>query len=103
MKLLQLLHYLFWVLLLLAGLKPAESFADPAPLQATTATGDRILLYPNGRWEYVDAKKAEAQRPAVEAYEKERSLEQGGLLGIGRKVKPGDPDYNRGSMGGKSR
>ena len=73
------------------------------PLDGTTAQGDRIRLYPNGRWEYVDAKKAEEQRPAVEAYEKERSLEQGGLLGIGRKVKPGDPDYNRGSMGGKSR
>ncbi len=82
----------------------AMAAADPeAPIAGTTASGDRIRLYPTGRWEYVDAKKAEAARPAIEAYEKERSLEQGGLLGIGRKIKPGDPDYNRGSMGGKSR
>ena len=78
--------------------------ADPSqPLDGTTAAGDRIRLYPNGRWEYVETTKAEAQRPTIEAYEKERSLEQGGLLGIGRKVKPGDADYNRGSLGGKSR
>ncbi len=78
---------------------------DPSPttLDGTTANGDRIRLYPNGRWEYVETAKADAQRPAIDAYEKERSLEQGGLLGIGRKVKPGDPDYNRGSLGGKSR
>ncbi|MEO8938224.1 MAG: hypothetical protein ABI277_14495 [Burkholderiaceae bacterium] len=73
------------------------------PIDGTTASGDRIRLHSTGRWEYVDAKKAEAARPAIENYEKERALEQGGLLGIGRKIKPGDPDYNRGSMGGKSR
>ena len=91
--------------LVLACVPFATAAADDpgAPMAGTTASGDRIRLYPTGRWEYVDAKKAEAQRPAVEAYEKERSLEQGGLLGIGRKVKPGDPDYNRGSLGGKSR
>ncbi len=78
--------------------------ADPAaPIDGTTAAGDRIRLYPNGRWEYVEAKKAEEQRPVVEAYDREKSLEQGGILGIGRKIKPGDPDYNRGSLGGKSR
>ena len=70
---------------------------------ATTSEGEQVRLYPNGRWEYVDAKKAEAQRPAVEAYEKERSLDQGGILGIGRRVKPGDADYNRGSLGGKTK
>ena len=88
-----------------ASMSTSAVAADPptAPLEGTTANGDRIRLYPNGRWEYVEATKAEAQRPAIEAYEKERSLEQGGLLGIGRKVKPGDPDYNRGSLGGKSR
>ena len=77
--------------------------ADAPPLEGTTSSGDRVRLYPNGRWEYVEAKKAEAARPAVEAYDKEKSLEQGGILGVGRKIKPGDPDYNRGSLGGKSR
>ena len=72
-------------------------------IAATTVGGEQVRLYPNGRWEYVDAKKAEAQRPASEAYEKERSLDQGGILGIGRRVKPGDADYNRGSLGGKTK
>lgn len=72
-------------------------------IEATTGQGERVRLHPNGRWEYVDARKAEAQRPAIDAYEKEKSLEQGGLFGIGRKVKPGEPEYNRGSLGGKSR
>lgn len=90
------------IVLLATAVAGAAYAADP-PIDGTTAQGDRIRLFPNGRWEYVEPKKAEAQRPAVEAYEKERSLEQGGIMGIGRKVKPGDPDYNRGSLGGKSR
>ena len=73
------------------------------PIEATTAQGDRVQLHSSGRREYVDARKAEAQRPVVDAYEKEKSLEQGGILGIGRKVRPGDADYNRGSMGSNSR
>ena len=87
-----------------AGLLSCAALAaDESPLDGTTAKGDRIRLYPGGRWEYVDAKKAEAARPAIEAHDKEKSLEQGGILGVGRKIKPGDPDYNRGSLGGKSR
>jgi hypothetical protein len=76
-------------------------------IDATTAQGDRVRLLPNGRWEYVDAKKAETQKAVVDAYDKahddEKALEQGGLFGVGRKVKPGDPEYNRGSLGGKTR
>ena len=91
------------VLVAALGAQAAAAAETTAPLDGTTATGDRIRLYPNGRWEYVETKKAEAQRPIVEAYDREKSLEQGGILGIGRKIKPGDPDYNRGSLGGKSR
>ena len=76
-----------------------------APVEATTAQGERVRLYENGRWEYVDTKKAEAQKPIVAAYDKQqddaKAAEQGGLFGFGRKVKPGDKDYNRGSLGGK--
>jgi hypothetical protein len=79
--------------------------ADPPPVEATTGTGDKVRLFPNGRWEYVDVKKAEAQKPVVQAFDKkqddEKSREQGGLFGLGRKIKPGDPDYNRGSLSGK--
>ncbi len=81
--------------------------AADAPIEAVTAQGDRVRLLANGRWEYLDAKKAEVQKVVVQAYDKahddEKALEQGGLFGVGRKVKPGDPDYNRGSLGGKTR
>ena len=88
----------------LAMFAPMLAIAAPdagTPIEATTTQGDRVRLFSTGQWEYVDANKAEAQRPAVEAYEREKSLEQGGILGFGRKIKPGDPDYNRGSLGGK--
>jgi len=68
-----------------------------AEIQATTAAGEKVRLMPNGRWEYVDQKKAEPQRKAqAEEAEREHSA-QGGWLG-GRKIYPGDPDYNRGSL-----
>ncbi len=79
--------------------------ADAPPIDATTAGGDRVRLFPNGRWEFVDAAKAAAQKPVVQAYDRQHdeavAAEQGGLFGIGRKIKPGDPDYNRGSLSGK--
>lgn len=100
-----------WMYAAMIGAASSLAFAAGAPvdgpIEATTASGDRVRLLPNGRWEYVDSAKAEAQKPVVDAYEKARddtkALEQGGLFGFGRKVKPGDPDYNRGSLGGKTR
>ncbi len=94
------------------ALAATDAPTDPSTtIEARTAQGERVRLYPNGRWEYVDAEKADAQRPVVERFDRERdqemsrakSLEQGGLMGIGRKLKPGDADYNRGSLGGKSK
>jgi hypothetical protein len=35
------------------------------PIEATNAAGEKILLYPDGRWEYADpAKRAATPRPA---------------------------------------
>jgi hypothetical protein len=94
--------FAFATLAMVAGIAHA---ADPAPIEGSTAAGDRVRLYSNGRWEYVDAKKAAVQKPIVQAYDKQHddaeALKQGGLFGVGRKVAPGDPDYNRGSLGGK--
>jgi uncharacterized membrane protein len=39
-----------------------------APIETTTPAGDRILLYPDGRWEYADpAKRAASPKPAPPA------------------------------------
>jgi len=79
---------------------------DRTPLEAATVDGQKVWLFPNGRWEYVDAARAaEAQKRAAEYPEnKMRPVEaQGGLFGgVGRIIMPGDKDYNRGSLNPKA-
>lgn len=90
--------------LLSTGAHAAELSREP--IDAITVVGDKVRLYPNGRWEYVDAGKAAKASEQVAQYpeNKTRPAEaQGGLFGIGRTIMPGDKDYNRGSMSGKGR
>jgi len=79
---------------------------DRTPLEAQTADGQKVRLFPNGRWEYVDAAKAAAASKQAAEYpeNKTRPIEaQGGLFGgFGRVIMPGDKDYNRGSLNPKS-
>jgi hypothetical protein len=75
--------------------------AAAQPIEATTPSGDKVLLHPNGRWEYVDAKKAETARAVAQQYPENQGCphgSQGGLFGVGRCIAPGDKDYNRGSL-----
>lgn len=94
------------VLALVAG-APFAAELDRTPLEAVTANGEKVRLFPNGRWEFVDAAKAaEAQQAAAQYPEnKTRPVEaQGGLFGgFGRAIMPGDKDYNRGSLNPKNR
>lgn len=93
------------VLLLGAGLCLASEL-DRTPIEAVTADGQQVRLFPNGRWEFVDTvKAAAAQKVAAEYPEnKARPAEaQGGLFGVGRTLMPGDKDYNRGSLNPKLR
>ena len=96
------------------GLAPiAGAWAQQGPIEATTSTGERVRLLPDGRWEYVDGQKAAVQRTerAVEAkkqeevkqaeIKRERGAQGGGQLGLGRTIYEGDKDYNRGSMNPK--
>lgn len=97
--------------LILFGALPLLAFAaDPAltpdrtPVTARTAAGDEVLLFPNGRWEFVNTAKAvEAKKVADQFPENKVRPEgaQGGLFGIGRYIMPGDKDYNRRSLSGK--
>ena len=75
-------------------------------IRAVTPNGDQVTLHPNGRWEFVDSKKAaEADKVAKQFPENQGCPPgtQGGVLGLGRCVPIGDKDFNRGSMGGKGR
>ena len=84
--------------LILAALLASSALAQEKVIEATTAAGEKVRLLSNGRWEYADPVKAEPQRKARGAeIERERSA-QGGWLGIGRTIQPGDKDYNRGSL-----
>ncbi|AXS80665.1 hypothetical protein [Dechloromonas sp. HYN0024] len=93
------------MLMLVAGPGLATEL-DRTPLEATTVGGEKVRLYPNGRWKFVDAAKAaEAEKLAGEYPEnKARPAEaQGGVFGVGRLLMPGDKDYNRGSLNPKLR
>jgi len=77
----------------------ANTFAQESVVEATTASGEKVKLLPNGRWEYADSAKAAPQKKArAQEAERERKS-QGGWFGVGRKVYEGDKDYNRGSLG----
>lgn len=94
------------ILVLVAGQCLATEL-DRAPLEAVTVDGQKVRLFPNGRWEFTDAAKAaEAQQLAAQYPEnKTRPIEaQGGLFGgFGRTIMPGDKDYNRGTLNPKTR
>jgi hypothetical protein len=85
----------------------AAVIADELPgekVEATTAAGEKVILHPNGRWEYVDAVKAKAAKEIAQQYPENKTCPpgwRGGLMGIGRCVPPTDKDFNRGSMIGK--
>ena len=87
-----------------AGVTAAE--LERTPVDAVTVNGEKVRLFPNGRWEYVDAAKALAAQQAAAKYPENQTRPegaQGGLFGVGRTVAPGDKDYNRGSLNPKLR
>lgn len=82
----------------------ADEALPGKPLEALTAGGDKVILHPNGRWEYVDSGKAQQAQEIAQQYPENQVCPpgwQGGLLGIGRCIPPGDPAFNRGSRIGK--
>lgn len=97
--------------LLIAALVVSPAFAaddlDRTPLQATTVDGQKVRLFPNGRWEYVDVEKAAAAEKVAATYPENQTRPadaQGFVVGgFGRYVMPGDKDYNRGSLNPKMR
>ena len=85
---------------------PAMAEGGEQPIEAVTAAGDKVMLHPNGRWEYRDAAKAARAKTVADTYPENQARPpqaQGGLFGIGRSIMPGDKDYNRGTLNPKQR
>lgn len=77
---------------------------ERTPIAGKTANGEDILLFPNGRWEYVNTVKAAEAKKVADQFPENKGCPagtQGGLFGVGRCIKPGDKDYNRRSLSGK--
>ena len=77
---------------------------DRTPIAGKTANGEDVLLFPNGRWEYVNTVKAAEAKKVADTFPENKGCppgSQGGLFGVGRCIKPGDKDYNRRSLSGK--
>lgn len=84
----------------------AHAQTEPQDLLATTPQGDKVILHPNGRWEFTDTKKAIEAKEVAKQFPENQGCPpgtQGGLLGLGRCIPVGDKDYNRGSLTGKGR
>ena len=100
----KLLQTTFMFLMLLSTLLFADE--TPADIQAATPQGDKVILHANGRWEFIDVKKAAEAKEIAKQFPENQVCPpgtQGGLLGLGRCITVGDKDYNRGSMSGKGR
>lgn len=91
------------VMLVSLALPAAALQAQEQAIEAVTATGEKVRLFGNGRWEFVNEQKAVAQRQAVEADLARERSSQGGFFGIGRRLYEGDKDFNRGSLNPKLR
>ena len=77
---------------------PAAVLAQAGAIEATTASGEKVRLFADGRWEYADPVKAEPQRKQRDAELERERASQGGWFGVGRRIYEGDKDYNRGSL-----
>jgi hypothetical protein len=96
-------RYFLIAALLSAGIAHADTL-DRTPMEATTAAGEKVLLYPTGKWAFVDTAKAAEAKKIAEQYPENnvRPVDaQGGWLPGTRTLMPGDKDYNRGSLNRK--
>jgi hypothetical protein len=96
-----------WIFLIFIWLYSSLVFADAGiDIEATTAQGDKVILHPNGGWEFIDTKKAKVANEIASQHPENQICPKGAQranFGYGRCILPGDKDYNRGSLGGKGK
>jgi len=82
----------------------AIAMAEDQDTHATTASGEEVILHPNGYWEYVDTKKAAVTKAKLEAQAQSEGCPKGtraSFFGYGRCISIGDDALKRGSLSGK--
>jgi len=94
--------------LLVTSLSVSYALAEDAgsDIEAVTASGDKVILQPNGRWKFVEKEKAVVAEKIAKQYPENKGCppgSQGGALGLGGCIMPGDKDFNRGTLSGKGR
>ena len=102
----KIMRQTFALLLLALTVFAVDAIADGTDVDAVTASGDKVILHPNGKWDYVDVAKAQAAQEVAKTFPENQGCPpgwQGGYFGLGRCIPPGDKDYNRGSLSGKGR
>lgn len=101
MKINLLKSTLMMVLLLNTSISFAVGAAEK--IEATTSNGDKVILKPNGRWEYIDTQKASEAAKIAKQYPENNVCPpdaQGGWFGT-KCILPGDKAFNRKSRIGK--
>jgi hypothetical protein len=93
-----------WACLLCSWVALAEN--APSDITAVTGQDEKVILHPNGRWEFADSKKAAQAAEIAKQFPENQGCPpgtQGGYFGLGRCISVGDKDFNRGSASGKGR
>ncbi|MFW5432162.1 MAG: hypothetical protein ACKE5M_02880 [Methylophilaceae bacterium] len=98
-------NHLIKALITLILLNASTSFAGNLgeKIDAITANGDKVVLNPNGRWEYIDKQKASEASKIAKQHPENKGCPpgaQGGWFGT-KCILPGDKAFNRKSRIGK--
>ncbi len=73
-------------------------------IEASTSTGEKVILHADGKWEFVNAQKAAVAKEIAIKLDPVANCppgSQGAFFGFGRCILPGDKDYQTGSRSGK--
>jgi hypothetical protein len=104
------MRYIFFVLVGIiclgtsALVQAAEAGSED--IAAKTASGEEIVLHPNGTWEYLNKQKAAEMKIKVDKMPGDDGCPRGtrpNVFGLGRCIAYDDPVLQRGSLSGKGR
>ena len=102
------MRYFFFLFIGLSGLCMSTQAGETGveDITAKTASGEEIVLHPNGTWEYLNKQKAAEMKIKVDKMPGDDGCPRGtrpNVFGLGRCIAYDDPVLQRGSLSGKGR